>query len=170
MKKVILICGKICSGKTYYAKELKEKYNAVILSTDEVTYELIQNEQGEFYNIFAARVNQYLRKKSIEIVRAGANVILDWGFWTRQNRTEISAFLASNDVSYEWHYMDINDKLWRENIEERNHRILEGNGGSDFFVDEGLLNKMLSMFEEPREEEMDIWHRIQKSSLRKEKT
>lgn len=26
MAKVFLICGKICSGKTYYAKELKEKH------------------------------------------------------------------------------------------------------------------------------------------------
>lgn len=37
--KVFLICGKICSGKSYYAKELKDKYNAVILSTDEVTFD-----------------------------------------------------------------------------------------------------------------------------------
>ena len=28
MGKVYLICGKICSGKSYYAKSLKEKYNA----------------------------------------------------------------------------------------------------------------------------------------------
>ena len=36
MSKVILICGKICGGKSYYAKHLKEQHNAVILSTDEV--------------------------------------------------------------------------------------------------------------------------------------
>ena len=47
MARIILICGKICSGKTYYARQLKEKYNAVILSTDEATYDLINNEQGE---------------------------------------------------------------------------------------------------------------------------
>ena len=62
MSKIYLFCGKICSGKTYYAKQLKEKYNAVILSTDEATFDLINNEQGEFYNVFAARVNNYLKK------------------------------------------------------------------------------------------------------------
>ena len=67
MGKVYLICGKICSGKTYYAKALKDKYNAVILSTDEATYDLINNEQGEFYNVFAQRVNNYLKKKAAEI-------------------------------------------------------------------------------------------------------
>ena len=46
MAKVILICGKICSGKSYYARKLKEKEHAVILSRDEMTYELITiNEQ-----------------------------------------------------------------------------------------------------------------------------
>lgn len=160
MGKVYLICGKICSGKSYYAKSLKEKYNAVILSTDEATYDLINNEQGEFYNIFAQRVNNYLKKKAAEICKAGANVILDWGFWTKENRTDISSYLKSQDVSYEWHYIDVDDATWNRNIEERNKRIEEGNGGSDFYVDEGLLNKLLSMFEIPEKAEMDVWYEL----------
>ncbi len=160
MGKVYLICGKICSGKTYYAKALKDKYNAVILSTDEVTYDLINNEQGEFYNVFAQRVNNYLKKKAAEICKAGANVILDWGFWTKENRIDISEYLKSCDVSYEWHYIDADDDTWNRNIEERNKRIEEGNGGSDFYVDEGLLNKLLSMFEVPDKSEMDVWYEL----------
>ena len=39
MAKIIAICGKICSGKTYYAQSLKDKENAVILSCDELTWE-----------------------------------------------------------------------------------------------------------------------------------
>ena len=123
MARIILICGKICSGKTYYARQLKEKYNAVILSTDEATYDLINNEQGEFYNVFAERVNCYLRKKAVEIAKAGANVILDWGFWTSAGRKEISDFLRDWQVDYEWHFIDIPDEVWYMNIEERNRRI-----------------------------------------------
>lgn len=52
MGKIILTCGKICSGKSYYTKQLKEELNAVIISPDEATYELLNNEQGEFYDIF----------------------------------------------------------------------------------------------------------------------
>ena len=44
MGKVILTCGKICSGKSYYSRQLKEEYNAVIISPDEATYELLNNE------------------------------------------------------------------------------------------------------------------------------
>ena len=158
MGKVFLICGKICSGKTYYAKQLKEKYNAVILSTDEMTFDLINNEQGEFYDSFSQKANLYLRKKAVEIAAAGADVILDWGFWTRENRAEISDFLKISDVPYEWHYIDVDNALWQKNIEERNNRILAGKGGSDFLVDEGLLKKLLSMFEAPAQDEIDVWY------------
>lgn len=158
MSKVFLICGKICSGKSYYARTLKHKYNAVILSTDEATYDLINNEQGEFYNVFAQRVNGYLKKKSAEICKAGANVILDWGFWTKKDRADISHYLEANGVEYEWHYIDVSDDTWKKNIDERNERIRAGNGGPDFFVDEGLLQKLVSLFEEPDREEIDVWY------------
>ncbi len=162
MSKIICICGKIASGKSYYAKSLKEKENAVILGTDEATYDLIKNEQGDFYPIFAKRVNRYLRKKAIEIVKAGATVILDWGFWTARERAEISAYFQSQKVAYEWHYIEIDAKSWRQNIEERNKRIEQGNGGSDFYVDEGLIKKLLSKFEEPQKEEMDVWYQVKR--------
>lgn len=77
MGKVIAICGKICSGKTYYANQIKQKQNAIILSIDEVTYDLFGNEQGEKYNQIANRVNAYLMKKSVELVNIGCNVILE---------------------------------------------------------------------------------------------
>ena len=35
MGKVILICGKICSGKSYYAQKLSKTENAVVLSRSE---------------------------------------------------------------------------------------------------------------------------------------
>lgn len=156
MAKVILVCGKICSGKSYHAKRLAEENNAVILSTDEVTKDLIDNEQGEFYNVFAKRVNLYLRKKAVEIVRAGADVILDWGFWTKNDRREIRDFFCDQDITSCLYYISISDESWQKNIDHRNSLIEKGEGGSDFYVDEGLKNKVLSLFEEPSSEEVDI--------------
>lgn len=157
MDKVIAVCGKICSGKSYYAKQLKEKINAVILSTDEATFDLINNEQGEFYNIFAKRVNNYLVKKAVEIVKAGCNVILDWGFWTKQERREITDYFSEQGIEVEWHYIDIDDERWHQLIEKRNNKIKEGNSGSDFYLDQGLMDKLLSEFEKPSKSEIDVW-------------
>ncbi len=158
MSKVICICGKICSGKSYYARSIREKENAVILSTDEVTYDLINNEQGEFYNIFAERVNQYLIKKAAEIVSAGVNVILEGSSWTKKVRQEKTEYFKSHNIQCEWHYIDVDDVTWQKNIAERNKRIEEGNGGADFYLDEGLMKKLESLWEEPTKEEIDVWY------------
>ena len=159
MAKLLCICGNIGCGKTYYANRLKEQEHAVILSTDEVTYDLTNNQQGDGYDEFAIRVNLYLRKKAVEIVNAGCTVILDWGFWTKENRKEIKRYGENNGVLVEMHYIDIDDKTWYENIEKRNNEVISGNGGSSFYVNEGLLNKVSSLFEIPEKEEIDIWYK-----------
>lgn len=155
MAEVILMCGMICSGKSFYAKKLAEEKNAVILSTDEATKILINNEQGDFYLEFVDKVNLYLRKKAVDIVKTGTDVILDWGFWTREDRRSIKTYLSENGVKYSMYFISISDTDWERNIRERNARIERGEGGSDFYVDEGLKNKVLSVFEAPSESEID---------------
>lgn len=159
MAKVIAICGKICSGKSYYAKQIKEQENAVILSIDEATHDLIDNEQGKFYNVFSERLKKYLMKKATEIVKADCNVILDWGFWTKKDRKETTDFFNQFGIVVEWHYVDVEPSRWQQLIDERNIKIQNGNNGTDFYVDEELLNKLLSKFEVPSKDEMDIWYK-----------
>lgn len=156
--KIIAICGKICSGKSYYANQIKEKENAIVLSTDEVTYDLIDNEQGEFYDRLCPKVNAYLMKKSVELVNIGCNVILDWGFWNKNIRKETTDYYKSKNINIEWHYIDIDDDTWEKNISERNKRVEEGNGGSDFYVTDGLKRKILNKWEKPNESEVDVWY------------
>lgn len=118
---------------------------------------MIDNEQGEFYDAFAERVNKYLMKKAVEIVKSGCSVILDWGFWTKAERQETTKYFNQFGIDVEWHYVDIERSRWERLIEERNIKIQSGNGGSDFYVDEGLMEKLLSKFEEPTREEMNVW-------------
>ena len=154
MGTVYLICGKICSGKSWYARQLRKRLNAVIFSTDEATWDLIDNEQGEFYNVFAARVNRYLRKKAAETAAAGADVILDWGFWQKAERAKTAAYFARKAIPTAWHYLDIGQAQWQERIARRNAVP----GPSDYYVDEGLLQKCVRLFEAPDAEEARTWH------------
>ena len=94
--KIIAICGKIASGKTYYANQIKEKENAIILNTDELTYAMFDNEQGERYMELAERANEYLLKKSVELIKIGCNVILDWGFWKGYNRRYVTEYFKND--------------------------------------------------------------------------
>lgn len=158
MPKVIALCGKICSGKTFYANKIKEEKNAVILSTDEVTFYLMDNEQGERYDDFAKRVNEYLMKKAIDIVRAGANVILDWGFWSKEERINLTNYYKKYNIPVELHYVDVTQEKWQDLIKKRNELIVSGQEKYSFYFDDGLKKKLLDSFNEPSKEEMDIWY------------
>lgn len=82
---------------------------------------------------------------------------MDWGFWTKAERQETTKYFNQFGIDVEWLYVGIGQLRWNQLIEERNNKIKNGNGGSDFYVDEGLLNKMLSKFEEPSKDEINVW-------------
>lgn len=156
MAKVFLICGKICSGKTVYSKKLAKKYNAVLLSCDELDYFVFHHSLGENHDVVMARVQNFLHKKAIDILSVGSNVVLDWGFWSKANRDEVSKFYRSNNIPLEWHYIDVSEEQWKRNIESRNKDVNAGET-TDYYVDQGLLNKLNSIFEKPDEREMNVW-------------
>lgn len=162
MAKIMAVCGKICSGKSYYAKKLQRNENAVILSCDEMTSILFNNDLGEKHDEMSKRIWEYLLMKSVDIVKIGTSVILDWGFWSKQDRRYITNYFNAHQIVCEWHYIEVDDNSWEINIEERNKRILEGNGGSDYYLDEGLKNKLLSKWEEPTKDEIDIWFKLKR--------
>ncbi len=164
MAKIIAICGKICSGKSYYAAGLKEKEKAVILSCDEMTKALFDNDLGEKHDEMTFRIQNYFMKKSAELVNTGCSVILDWGFWSAESRRSLSRFYRSQNVPCEWHYVDVEDRTWRRNIEERNRRVRSGEGGSDYYLDEGLMGKLLSAWEPPSTEEIDVWVTLERNA------
>lgn len=155
MAKVMLICGKLCSGKSWYCRSLLERSPALLLSVDEITERIFDKSLGEDHDAVSAKIQAYLLDKAAQAIAAGADVILDWGFWTRAGRREADSFLRERGIAREWHYIDVADGTWRENIARRNAAVLEGRDDS-YFVDEGLLNKLLTLFEPPEPGEMDV--------------
>ena len=160
MAKIIAICGKICCGKTYYANQIKDKENAVILSCDELTKDLFHTDLGENHDEMVLRIQNYFKKKSVQLVNIGCTVILDWGFWSLESRRSFSEFCRSHAIDCEWHYIDVDDQTWNKNIQERNYRVLNGQGASDYYLDEGLMGKLLSMWEAPLKDERDVWYTL----------
>lgn len=157
MAKAILLCGKIASGKSVYAKELCERENAVLLSVDELVLSVLGSDLGEKHDEITERVQAYLFQKSLDIIHAGSNVLLDWGFWTKTRRGVARAFYESRGIACEFHYIDVPDEVWHRNIEIRNRAVLAGQT-SAYFMDEGLRRKLESLFEEPEREEIDVWY------------
>lgn len=70
----------------------------------------------------------------------------------KQPNISINSVLMLNVIMFVQNNYDGNSCLKNEITKLKN-----GNGGSDFYVDEGLLNKMLSKFEEPSKDEINVW-------------
>lgn len=155
--KVIMICGKICSGKSYYVNQIQRETNAVVLSCDELTSELFDNNLGDKHDAMMERVQKYLHKKAADISASGCPVILEWGFWKRADRVASTKYYKEKGIPVEWHYIDISDADWHRNIMSRNAAVAAGTT-TDYAMDEGLLQKLLSLFEVPTREEIDVWH------------
>lgn len=157
MAKVILICGKICSGKTTYAKQLMTKNNAVLLSVDEITLALFGQHIGEKHDEMVEKTQTYLFQKATEIICKGINVIFDWGFWAYEERQYATQFFKDKDISIEWHYIDVSDCVWRQNLTKRKNR--KTNGEDDFYyIDDAIAAKFDRLFEAPKRDEIDIWY------------
>lgn len=155
--KVILICGKICSGKSFYVNRIQKETGAVVLSCDELTWDLFDNNLGDKHDAMMVRVHQYLHKKAAQIALAGCPVILEWGFWRRADRAFAADYYVNQDIPVEWHYIDIDDESWQKNIASRNAAVAAGET-TDYAMDEGLLHKLLSLFEAPARDEIDVWY------------
>lgn len=153
--KVILICGKICSGKSFYAERLRKKHGAVMLSVDEITLSLFGQHIGEKHDEICERTQKYLFEKSLEIIEIGTDVILDWGFWQREDREYAREFYKSRGVPCEFHYVYISDEAWKRNLAERNAAVSAGKTAA-YFVDDNLAAKFERMFETPDKSEMDV--------------
>ena len=133
-------------------KKLKDENNAVILSIDELTLTMFPDGAGEMHDTYVRRTEKYLLELSIQILNAGVDVILDWGLWTKATRNRIREFYASHgDIKTELHYLKVSPEAWEDRIDKRN-----ASDEAAYYVDEGLLEKVTSLFEEPSEEEIDV--------------
>ena len=153
MPKVLIMCGKICSGKSTYAEKLKLENKAVILSVDELTLALFENQAGEKLDFYVEKLKEYFLKKSLDIVEAGADVILDWGFWTKKESDYAREFYDSRNISYQFYYMNVGIDEWKKRILKRNQKIKREQLEA-YPIDKGLLSKVEKMFEEPDRKEL----------------
>lgn len=157
MSKVYLICGKICSGKTTYAKIFCENNNAILLSVDEIMISLFDQCCGRKLHMeYDRRIKDFLFNKSLEILEKGIDVVLDWGFWTKEERNASKEFYKSHNVDCEIHYIEIDDEKWEYQLNKRNNEILNKETKA-YYLEHNRALEFASRFEKPDDNEVDIF-------------
>ena len=147
--KIILLIGKICVGKSTYAKEL----GGMLISCDALMQSMFPGGCGEHHDLLAERARRYLLSLARRCAEAGVTPVVDFGFWTPALRREAIDALAGFEL--DWRYLDIPEDEWRRRIAVRNAAIQAGKADpADYFVDEGLLEKVNTLFIPPTEQEL----------------
>src|SRR5215469_11632313 len=87
-----LIYGYLGAGKTTFARQLERNIPAIRFSHDEWMVRLYGDDPPiEQFAIFYWRIHEQVEEIWLRCLELGLDVVLDFGFWTRQERDETRA-------------------------------------------------------------------------------
>lgn len=142
------------SGKTTEATRLARGCHALRLTPDEWQYHLFGSdfnvtEDNTEHDLRHTKIEGLMWKTAKEVLRLGIDVILDFGFWSKEERDIMRAEAASLGVGFRMHYMECpKETLWVR-IEKRNQQ--EG----QFHIRKEDLDEWWAAFEAPSKEEIE---------------
>ena len=123
--RLILICGLPGSGKTTLAKELAPRVRAVRLCPDEWKHDLGIDYYDERRRV---QLEDRLWRLGQELLTLGQSVILENGFWAREERDGLRLSARALGVAVELHYLEAPvEELWRR-LALRNDEARPGTG------------------------------------------
>lgn len=121
--RLILICGLPGSGKTTLAKQLAAEVPAVRLCPDEWKHDLGIDYYDEQRRV---KLENRLWRLGQELLTLRQSVILENGFWAREERDELRLGARTLGVAVELHYLEAPvEELWRR-LELRNEEARPG--------------------------------------------
>jgi predicted kinase len=151
---VHLISGLPCSGKTSYAVGLRADINSVLFSLDRWLiatfgrYAIADvGHEEHVRRVLACR--ELIWEVSVEFLKRDVDVILDDGFFLRQNRMRTIEQARRAGARAKIHFIDTPLEMIRPRLADRNARLPPFN----FEIAPQLLDAFASLFERPLEDE-----------------
>ena len=142
---VYLLCGLPGSGKTFYARDL-EKDGAIRLTLDEELFSLHGRNLPEgTYSDVERKTKEVLTNRLVAYLKEGKSVILDWGFWKKEERDRVASLVREYGGEPKLLYFNGNSIDLVSRVQGRdlakNHEI-----------DAAMLAEFKKRFEEPHGE------------------
>jgi predicted kinase len=152
-----LMVGLPGSGKTTLARKLEAEHSALRLTVDEWHVRLFgsdvhdDSDEADFarHNGRHAAIEALLWETAARVLTLGVDVILDFGFWTRNERDELRAKAHDLGAGFKIHFADISEGLLLERIKARNAQLPAGT----FHIPEVKLKEWMLLFEPPSPDE-----------------
>lgn len=147
-----LMVGLPCSGKTTLARELEDKCAALRLTPDEWQLRLFgQDAEEPEHDTRHTLIEALLWEVASRALALGTNVILDYGFWAREEREEYRLRARQLGASSEIHFLDVpTEELLRRLARRNAQRSLTA-----FYIPEAMMHPWIAFFQKPTLDELE---------------
>ncbi len=154
MGTLILVCGLPGAGKTTLAKELELSSQAVRFCPDEWIKAVIKDERDKpELDRLRDPVEQLQWRTAQRLLTLGSSVILENGFWSREERAGFQSQAKVLGARAELHCLTVpKEELWRR-IEKRN----AGSPDDSFQITREELDFWWSLYQVPAEDELQTY-------------
>lgn len=145
------MCGKMASGKSTLSKDLAKKYNAILLSEEDILSRLYPNEITTIpeYVEYSRSVKGMLKEHIIDILVKGSSVVLDFPANTKKQRKWFKDIFQEAWVKHTLHFLDKSDEICKLQLAKRSENLPKDTP----FTTEKEFEMIAKYFEKPEKTE-----------------
>jgi hypothetical protein len=144
--------GLPCSGKTTLAQELESEQSALRLTPDEWQVRLFgQDAEEPEHDVRHTLIETMLWNIASRALALGTNVILDFGFWAREEREDFRLRARQLGASSEVHFLDVSEDELMRRLAERNSMLSQ----ESFHIPEDTMKPWIAFFQRPTPDELE---------------
>jgi len=143
------MCGVAGSGKTTYAQRLEAEGYARLSIDEEVWARFgrygIDYDAGS-YSVLSEVAEDALRRRLLELIASGRDVVVDFSFWSRSSRARYKQLVEDAGGCWRLVHLQVPPNILRQRLAERSMRF---DANAAFTIDEATLLRYLDGFEAP---------------------
>lgn len=141
------MCGLPCAGKTTLAKQLEIEHHALRLTPDEWQIALFGPEPDDERH---TQIEAVMWTVAARVLQLGQDVILDFGFWSHEERDDFRTRAAALGADCRVHYLSATLPTLQARAEQRNAQFPD----HTFKVGPEELADWFCRFEAPADDEL----------------
>jgi len=147
-----LMVGLPCSGKTTRARKLEIERSALRLTPDEWQLRLFgQDAEEPEHDARHTLIETLLWEMASRALTLGTNVILDYGFWAREEREDFRSRARQLGASSEVHFLDVPPEELFRRLAQRNAQ----RSSTSFYIPEEMMRPWIALFQKPTPDELE---------------
>ena len=144
--------GLPCSGKTTLAQKLEREQAALRLTPDEWQVRLFGQDAAQpEHDARHSLIEAMLWDIASRALALGTNVILDYGFWAREEREDFRLRARQLGASSEVHFLDVPEEELLRRLAVRNAQPSQ----ASFYITEEMMKPWIAFFQKPTPDELE---------------